>query len=52
MAQRVQVPAWSDEWMSGDRYGEIVDEGDRAVSVRLDKSGRKVRFLKADVEYV
>jgi len=24
VGKRVQIPAWSDRWMMGDRYGEIV----------------------------
>ena len=24
IGKRVQIPAWSDRWMMGDRYGEII----------------------------
>jgi hypothetical protein len=56
---RVQVPAYSDAWMQGDRYGEVIaesrarppaDEIDNAryvYRVKLDKSG-KLRVFIAD----
>jgi hypothetical protein len=56
---RVQLHAATDEWMQGDRYGEIVGFGrkreyvdtftnehtfETPVRVKLDKSGRVKRF--------
>lgn len=59
---RVQVPAYTDAWMSGDRYGMIVaipiqrPRNRRPVSVytavRLDKSERVQLFKTADLETV
>jgi hypothetical protein len=49
MTHRVEIPAYTDRWMMGDRYGEIVKEGRRnkggalIVHVRLDKSGKTVK---------
>ena len=48
---RVQIPAYADHWMKGDRYGEIVklvrckskalgNEGREIAHVKLDKSGK------------
>jgi hypothetical protein len=56
---RVQLHAATDQWMQGDRYGEVVGRGrtrdfietatgktvqDRPYLVRLDKSGKTVRL--------
>lgn len=59
MSERVQIPAYTDRWMMGDRYGEVVKVtrstkrdtwGDRyeLAHVRLDKSGKTVRVIYAD----
>jgi hypothetical protein len=47
IGMRVELPAYSDRWMMGDRYGEIVAVAKRSPSfakVKLDKSGKTVRF--------
>lgn len=49
---RVQIPAWTDRWMRGDRYGVIVTRPHRGGKpsmlgtwfVRMDRSGRVVGF--------
>jgi hypothetical protein len=48
IGMRVEMPAYSDQWMQGDRYGEIVSTFKSRklasyVLVKLDKSGRSVR---------
>lgn len=57
MAKRVQIPAYTDRWMMGDRYGEVLGayvtesgehEGEEIARVKLDKSGKVVRVLYAD----
>ena len=57
MAKRVQIPAYTDRWMMGDRYGEVISsyvmdagehEGEEIARVRLDKSGKVVRVVYAD----
>lgn len=49
---RVQIPAYSDMWMRGDRYGEVVKITRRnnveIAYVKLDKSGKTVRVVYAD----
>ena len=58
MTDRVQIPAYTDRWMMGDRYGEIVkitinrNPGPACnaeiAHVKLDKSGQTMRFILAD----
>lgn len=50
---RVQIPAFTDRWMMGDRYGEVVKttkkrDGIEVVSVKLDKSGKTLRFVLSE----
>ena len=46
---RVELPAWHDRWMMGDRFGVVLREtvtkksSTRIAHVLLDKSGRLVR---------
>ena len=65
---RVQIPAYTDRWMMGDRYGDvikIVKHKERYVGVpssrtksdtyevahiKLDKSGKTMKFILADCE--
>lgn len=51
--RRVQIPAYSDRWMMGDRFGEIVKVTRRkglggflvdVAHVKLDISGKVCRF--------
>jgi hypothetical protein len=51
---RVQIPAYADQWMQGDKYGEVTRRirADRARGelhdtweVRLDKSGKHRRYI-------
>ncbi len=46
IGDRVQIPAWHDDWMRGDRYGVVVKAvpGSQTVHVRADKSGRTRRW--------
>ena len=59
--ERVQIPAYTDRWMMGDRYGDLIKVTkalDRAhhereiAHVRLDVSGKTMRFLLADCTLV
>lgn len=49
---RVEIPAYTDRWMMGDRYGEIVRTFRRGdveyVEVRLDKSQKRAIALLSD----
>lgn len=58
---RVQIPAYTDRWMMGDRYGEVVKTTTRMFKgqqvkdihlVKLDKSGKIIAFLVDDCEEV
>lgn len=55
---RVQVPAYTDRWMRGDRYGVVVrvvtrkEDGVEFVYVKLDKSGVTMKFLSDDCKDV
>lgn len=55
--KRVQIPAYTDHWMKGDRYGEVIKTGPRNPkfgtpcdlhTVKLDKSGKTVKVIAAD----
>ena len=59
MTTRVQIPAYTDRWMMGDRYGEIIkvskgrmdsDEirPTEIAHVKLDISGKTVRVILDD----
>jgi hypothetical protein len=61
-AMRVQIPDYTERWMRGDRYGEVVKVVKTSVPiagtfrdvahVRLDKSGKITRVLLDDCEVV
>ena len=40
----VQAHPATDAWMSGDRYGVVVKVGRLRVHVKMDRSGRTLRF--------
>lgn len=61
MTERVQIPAYTDRWMMGDRYGEVVKVTHNSLPnlygepvkreiahIKLDKSGKTMRFILAD----
>lgn len=53
MNNRVEIPAYTDAWMQGDRYGTILKcvrgaDGSLVLSVQLDKSGKIVKVISAD----
>jgi hypothetical protein len=57
---RVQIPAYTDRWMMGDRYGEVVKitrgkvlknrwgDPEEIAHVKLDKSSKIVRVILSD----
>jgi hypothetical protein len=65
---RVQIPAYTDRWMRGDRYGEVVKVTTNKVArqdladkreitreiahVKLDISGKTLRYLLVDCTVV
>lgn len=57
--ERVQIPAYSDAWMQGDRYGSVVGYSFekpgspvQVALVKLDKSQRKLWFVGKDLQEV
>jgi hypothetical protein len=55
---RVQIPAYTDRWMQGDRYAEVLKccrptkSGQTVWLVKLDLSGRTMRVLADDCQVV
>lgn len=51
---RVEVPSYTDAWMRGDRFGEVIKYNARngMLTVKLDKSGRERGFRVADCRVV
>lgn len=47
--QRVQTHPATDDWMRGDRHGDVVHLGRKLVLVKLDRSGKTKRFRPADL---
>lgn len=50
---RLQIPAYTDQWMQGDRFGELIKIskskfGDEIARVKLDISGKIAYFLMKD----
>ena len=53
IGKRVQIPVHTDAWMQGDRYGEILHTwSNYYVTVKMDKSGRELKFYLDDVTFV
>ena len=61
MTNRVEIPAYTDRWMMGDRYGVVTLQGKLRnakgeladiVRVKLDKSGKEVRVWLDDCREV
>ena len=40
IGKRVELHPVTDDWMRGDRFGEIVSVGRKFYYIKLDKSGR------------
>lgn len=63
-AERVEIPAYTDRWMMGDRCGVVLATYDkelpsafglrleRVARVRLDKSGKVVRVIYTDCRHL
>lgn len=49
---RVEIPAYMDSWMRGDRYGEVTRTYQDVYHVKLDKSGRTIRVIASDCKEV
>lgn len=46
---RVEIHPATDAWMMGDRFGEIVAVGRKYLSVRMDRSGRVLKFAPSRI---
>lgn len=58
IGHRVQIPAYTDAWMQGDRYGKVVgfgvpksDQLPAFARVKLDKSGRTIKVTANDLRF-
>lgn len=49
IGDRVQTHPATDAWMFGDRYGEVTAIGRVYIHVRMERSGRTLRFVPADL---
>lgn len=57
---RVEIPAYTDRWMMGDRCGEVVGEHKKLTKqlglpvsrVKLDKSGKIINVLIDDCKII
>jgi hypothetical protein len=48
--ERVEIAPRFDQWMRGDRYGDVVKQSQRfGVYVKMDKSGKTLRFAPEDL---
>ena len=67
MTVRVQIPVYTDRWMMGDRYGEVVKTSSKMLpvygkpelrklqmvaDVKLDISGKTIKVLLDDCQWV
>lgn len=53
---RVQIPAYTDRWMMGDRYGDLLKittkkDGTEIAHVKMDISKKTVKVLSLDCTY-
>ena len=49
LENRVQIPAYTDRWMMGDRFGDLLSVNRKGIArVKLDISGKVCRFLFDD----
>lgn len=49
VGQRVESHPATDAWIFGDRYGEVVKVGRNLVHVKMDRSGRTLKFLPRNI---
>jgi hypothetical protein len=45
VGMRVELHPSTDQWMMGDRFGDVVQVGRKRVYVKMDRSGRILRVL-------
>lgn len=50
VGDRVEVGTHTDAWMRGERYGEIVSIGRFYLHIKMDASGRTLKFVPENVK--
>ena len=46
VGDRVETQAFTDSWMQGDRYGNVVKVGKKWIHVMMDRSNRVRRYTE------
>jgi hypothetical protein len=49
---RVEIAPHFDLWARGDRYGEVIKSSKLGVYVKMDKSGKTLRFAPKDLTVI
>ena len=50
IGDRIELHPATDEWMRGDKYGEIIKVyADSTMTVRMDKSRRLIRVKRSEI---
>lgn len=49
IGDRVELHPATDAWMRGDRFGEVVKVGRKVYHVKMDRSGRTLRVIPANI---
>lgn len=52
IGDRVEIHPGTDAWMMGDRFGVVEKIGRRLIHIKMDRSGRVLRFLPETVNRV
>jgi len=45
VGMRVELHPATDQWMMGDRFGDVVKVGRKLVHVKMDRSGRTLKAI-------
>lgn len=49
IGDRVELHPATNAWMFGDRFGEVARIGRKYVHVKMDRSGRTLQLIPADI---
>jgi hypothetical protein len=52
VGQRIECHPATNAWIFGDRCGEVVKVGRKLVHVRMDRSGRTLRFHPRNILWI
>lgn len=52
MSARVQIPAYTDRWMMGDRFGTVIKTNAKSgvATVLMEKSGKTIKVILDDCQ--